>query len=411
MKRRFFTILLTALLLTGCGAEDITGTEPEDTPTTAEIGAEEEWSETLQLTTEWEEYDPSVETIWFMLENQSEAEREIGVDYQLHRLSEDGELWTEIPFKEDVGWDAIALVMEDGGRVALACNLSAFDCDFSGGGTYRIVKAIDGEYCAGEFKLVEGAAISAETPYGYGPLEELPLDYSPIRVMKDGMTEIDLEAGVIFTGEGSYCEERVEYFLEKVRLDIPCQLRTIQDYGEGAVMVIDVIYENDHFLWRMWSGGDVVEQRFSYIVTDEAALYLSNGTDWESTLLYDSAKAFLVPEGQCQDLIPAVEQEMNNRLNWNITRYKIWSSDGVWSAGLSDSSLGSPTEFFITWQKQGEGSRGSTYDLQSWDGLETAVTAMEWQEDGILQLTCEQVEGGVSVLRFDPETEKLTNGL
>ena len=409
MKGRLFAVLLAALLLTGCGSGEnsTTITEPE-LPPAEETDGEDRWSETIHLTTEWEEYDPSVETIWFMIENQGGEGLETGVDYQLETLTENGS-WQRIPFRQNVGWNAVGMLVRGGGKLALSCDLSVFYHDFSGGGTYRIVKTVGGEVCAGQFKLVEGAAISAETPYGYAALETLPEDYSPIQRNAGGPDGIDLEAGVIFDGQGAYSVERVEAFLEKTRMGIPCQLRTIQDYGEGAVMVIDVIHENDHFLWRMWQGGTVTEQRFSYIVTDGAALYLSNGVDWENTLSYDSNKAFLVPEGQCTDLIPAVEQEMTDRLELNITRYKIWSEDGFWCAGTSDSEYRTPTEFFVTWQEPGKGSRGSTYDLQSWDGLETAITAMKWQEDGALKLTCETLEGATSALYFDPEMETLKN--
>ena len=174
-------------------------------------------------------------------------------------------------------------------------------------------------------------------------------------------------------------------------------------------MVIDVIHENDHFLWRMWQDGFVTEQRFSYIVTDGTEIYLSNGADWEHTLAYDSDKAFLVPEGECQDLIPALEQDMTARLEGNVTRYQIWSTGGVWNAGLMDAEFSSPTEFLVSWRKPGGGSGGTMCDLQSWDGLETAITAMEWQENGTLKLTCDTLEGGVSTLYFDPETETLKN--
>ena len=358
------------------------------------------------LKPEWDEYDPSVERIWFTVENHSGAVMETGTDYQLETLFDNG-AWHQVPFKENVGWEAILLVVQDGGTMTLSCWLPMFDYDFSGGGTYRIVKTIGDEVCTGQFKLVEGAAISVETPYGYAPLEELPEDYSPIRVM-DGPDEIDLEAGVIFAGDGSYGVEQVADFVEKVGLGIPCQLRTFQDYGEGAVMAIDVIYENDHFLWRMRQEDAVVEQRFSYIVTDGSAIYLANGADWYNTRSYNSDKAFLVPEGTCADLSPGIEQDIAVRLVGNATRYCIWSADGVWSAGLSDLEFSSPTEFFVTWQKPGEGARGSMMNLQDWDGLETEIVSMEWQEDNTLKLECATQTGSGSVLWFDPETETLT---
>jgi hypothetical protein len=283
-----------------------------------------------------------------------------------------------------------------------------FEYDFSGGGTYRIVKKVGDQVCTGTFELVEDAEISAETPYGYSLLEDLPREYSAIQRTADGSNGINLEAGVIFDGQGTYGVERVETFLKKTVLGIPNQLRTVQDYGEGAVMVIDVIYENDHFLWRMWQDGIVVEKRFSYIVTDGFSLYLSNAADWAGTQEYNSDKVFLVPEGQCQELIPRLEQEMEDRLAWNVTRYQVWSDDGVWSAGLADPEFGTPTEFFLNWQKPGEGSGGTYCNLQDWDGLETEIRGLQWQEDGTLELTCMTQTGERSLLYYAPETGVLT---
>lgn len=387
MKRIGSALLLSALLLTGCGGKQGPPAEEMSVPESdvAELSAD------LLLQPEWEEYDPSVETIWFTLENRTDGEIETGVVYALETLGENGS-WYQVPFREDVGWTTELLFVADGGTAVLSCWLDSFDWDFSGGGTYRIVKTVEGQTCAGEFRLTQNAAISADRPYGFGPLED--------------WTET-ADNSVIFDGNGASNLEQVGVFLEKTRMGIPCQLRTVQDYGEGAVMVIDVIYENSHFLWRMRQMDEITERRFSYIVTDGTALYLSNGTDWESTVAYDSDRAFLVPEGQCRELIPALEQQLADRLEWQSTRYRVWSADGVWCAGLYDEER--PTEFFTSWQKPGEGSGGRIHDLRDWDGLETAITGLEWQEDGRLKLTCQALEGR-SVLYFDPETETLSSG-
>ena len=407
--KRIWVMLAAVLLLAGCGADTEQGvlTGEMDLPESeyeVEPGMEPSENPVCLLKPEWEEYDPAVERIWFTIENCSDGIVETGTEYQLEMLSDNGS-WYQVPFKENVGWDSMLVVVQPGGEMAFSCGLSVFDCDFSGGGTFRIVKQVGGEVCAGQFKLVEGAKIAPETPYGYAPLEELPEDYSPIQRMGGGADGIDLEAGVIFEESGVYGAEQVEVFLEKTRLGIPCQLRTFQDYGEGAVMAIDVIYENDHFLWRMRQEDAVTEQRFSYIVADDSAIYLANGADWYSAETYNSSRAFLVPEGFCAELIPGVEQETQERLEWDANRYRIWSADGMWSAGLWSSEFGSPTEFLITCRDPDEGAWGAMYDLRNWGGSEAAITAMKWREDGRLKLTCDASEGCTGTLYFDPKTE------
>ena len=211
---------------------------------------------------------------------------------------------------------------------------------------------------------------------------------------------------VIFRGSSEENLPAVADFLEKVSLDVPCQLRTVQDQGEGVPMVIDVIYEGGSFLWRMRSGGtEVTERRLSYIVTDGTDLYLSNGADWETGEKFDDQRIFLVPPLRGTAWVADVEAMTADRLTGNVTRYKVWSDDGTWDACLTEE----PTAFSVGCQGA-DGSWGKSYDLADWDGLETAITGISWQTDGALRLECETTNGA-SVLFFDPETEELTDQL
>ena len=69
--------------------------------------------------------------------------------------------WTQVPLAENAGWDAMLYTLPSGEKQAFPCILSLFDYDFSGGGTFRVIKEI-GEYtAAAEFTLTRGAVISA----------------------------------------------------------------------------------------------------------------------------------------------------------------------------------------------------------------------------------------------------------
>ena len=389
MKRLWLCLLAFALLV-GCGdSGDIAVTtvyETDDPPRTA-------------LTTEWEAYDPSVETVWCVLSYEGEGEPlEYGAPYWLDVQEADGS-WTQVPQAENVGWDAMLYTLPPGEKQAFPCALSLFDYDFSGGGTFRVVKEIGDQTLTAEFTLTEGAAISAETPYGFGPMEEVPEYGDPAELAASG--------AMVFTEAGMENADAAETFLQKVSLGIPCQLRTLQNYYESWPMLIDVIYDGSSFFWRMRTGGEITEKRFSYIVTDGTDVYLSNGDDWDSTERYDSDKAFLLPSGSGSALVPKDEEMMEDQTGGNITRYRIWSADGVWDASLSET----PTEFGVGWQRPGEGSSGSLYDLGDWYDEAPAITDIAWQADGTLCLTCETAEGGVQTFDFDPETGYLTEAL
>lgn len=386
--RRIWICLLALLLLAGCGEQETDAGEPP---------AEQETSSgsfSLELDTEWDVYDPSAEEIWCILSYEGEGDPlEFGAEYRLEVQTDSG--WEQVPFVEGTGWDSVLYTLHVGESWAFPCVLSLFDYSFTDG-TYRVVKEIGDQTLTAEFTLTEGAAISAETPYGFGPMEDLPEDWDTAEAAASG--------AVVFTEAGMENADAAETFLQKVSLGIPSQLRTLQNYYESWPMLIDVIYENDSFRWRMRTGGELTEKRFSYIVTDGTDVYLSNGADWDSTERYDSDKAFLLPSGSGSALVPKAQEMMAERTAGNTTRYRIWSADGVWDASLTET----PTEFGVGWQRPGEGSGGSLYDLGDWYDEELSIAGIIWEDDGTLSLTCETAAGGAIVPTFDPETGILT---
>ena len=389
--RRIWICLLALLVLAGCGEQETDAGEPP---------AEQETSSgsfSLELDTEWDVYDPSAEEIWCILSYEGEGDPlEFGAEYRLEVQTDSG--WEQVPFVEGTGWDSVLYTLHVGESWAFPCVLSLFDYSFTDG-TYRVVKEIGDQTLTAEFTLTDGAAISAETPYGFGPMEDLPEDWDTAEASASG--------AVVFTEAGMENADAAETFLQKVSLGIPSQLRTLQNYYESWPMLIDVIYENDSFRWRMRTGGEITEKRFSYIVTDGTDVYLSNGADWDSTEQYDSDKAFLLPSGSGGDLVPRAQELMADQTAGSTVRYRIWSADGVWDASLTET----PTEFGVGWQRPGEGSSGSLYDLGDWYDEAPAITDIAWQADGTLRLTCRLEAGGVQTFDFDPETGYLTEAL
>lgn len=389
--KRLWICLLALLVLAGCGGN------PTDVGVTLVV-PQSAGSYSLNMETEWMEYDPSVDSIWCILSYEGEGEPlEFGAEYRLEVQTDSG--WEKVPWKNEARED-ILYTLPAGESWAFPCVLSLFDYDFTEG-TYRVVKDLEvlpGEAeplpCWAEFTLRKGAAVSAEAPYGFGPMEEVPEYGDPAELAASG--------AVVFTEAGTENADAAETFLDKVSLGIPCQLRTLQSYYESWPMLIDVIYENGSFLWRMRTGGEITEKRFSYIVTDGADVYLSNGADWTATEAYDSDRAFLVPSGSGSGLLSVAQELMGGQTTGNTAWYRVWTQDGGKSAFLTQT----PTEFGV------EGSdSGSLYDLGDWYDSAPSITGLAWQADGTLRLTCETAEGGTVCYDFDPESGYLTEAL
>ena len=390
MKRGWAWILAACLLLSGCGAgQEQEPQEPEQVPQTEESVTAPEG---LTMEMEHPVYDPSLDTYTYFICNDTDETVDFGEDYTLQRRDGDG--WTDLTLREDAAWVLIGYSLEPGRTMALTCSFALYE-EAPQAGEYRLVKTVGDTQLTAEFALGE-SIYTARTPYGFGPLEELPERY--------GAADAAGSGAVIFTGSGEENLQAVEEFLDKVSLDVPCQLRTVQDQGEGVPMVIDVIYEGGNFLWRMRSGGtEVTERRLSYLVTDGTDLYLSDGADWETGEQYGDQRIFLVPPLRGTAWVADVETMTANRLAGNVTRYKAWSADGLWSASLEEE----PTAFSAEYHGS-DGSWSRSYDLKVWDGLETEIIGLSWEEDDILKINCKTAEGDTAVLTFNLQTERLT---
>ena len=224
--KKLLSVLLMLVLLTACGArqepaeENVPPAETvrEDTPSEPVTG--------LTMELEHQVYDPSLTRYTYFIRNGSEKTVEFGEDYALQRQA--GDDWKDLTWVENAGFTAIGYELQPGGTMALTCGFDLYE-EEPEAGTYRLVKTVGGQTLYAEFELGD-SPYTAAAPYGFAPLEDLPETYG---------SDTAAEGDVVYTNDGVKNDAAVEKFLYKVGLGAPCQLRTVQDYGEGAVMVID----------------------------------------------------------------------------------------------------------------------------------------------------------------------------
>lgn len=362
--KKLFTALLLLSLLAGCGGNAVPS-EPSVSASPATLSGTE-----LIMVMEHPVYAPSVTSCTYFIYNGTEKAVDFGEPYVLQYWK--GGRWQDP--QEDAAFTAIGYSLRPGETKALSCWL--------GGerepGSYRLVKEVGGETLYAQFQLGK-SLYTAENPYGFVSLEEL--DQVP-----------NVPGAVSPEGEPGDLTE----FVWKVGLDAPCQLRLVQENGG----VTDIIYQNRHFLLRKLEEGQITQTHLSYLVTDGQDLLLSNWAAWE-----DGCEAAMIIQKADPELVQKVQDITEARLKGNSARFRVWSGDGLCNAMLTDI----PTECGVVWQEPGKGSWGRGFDLQGWDGPETAILDLSWQEDKTLLVTCQTLDGGTSLLVFDPQSEQLYN--
>ena len=355
---RKWLLVLCFLMLTGCGTQLPQSAYEDGAVMELDTGT---LPTGITMECEWTEYDLDAEKIVFLVHNNTDMTIETGVSFSME-VCTDGS-WSGIPMIENAAWPAVGINIEPGTTRAFSGVFSVYDHDFHPG-LYRVCKKMNGEVYTAVFFMAENSGKMLE------PLEEWESTENCLMIQDDVITQ-NAESAV--------------QFLEKVKLEMDCQLRRVEYASDDVVSVIDVIHEDGRFLVRRLRSGAVTENFYSYIVTDGEDLYLSNCADWG--LSYPDVPLLLLP-GAAPDWIGQVEEMTAARLENNTTRCRLWSPDGEMYGILTDV----PTEFGIS------GDGGAMEDLQDRDGLETAIESMAWEGDTLL-LTCSTVDGGTSVLR------------
>lgn len=310
------------------------------------------------LETQYPVYAPDVEEIGVTIRNHSGEMIEYGADWSMEVKRGGG--WMTLPFKDNVGWIALAYGLADGASSSFTVNTGILEKPLTAG-DYRIVKEIGGEAYAVEFAVGE-SPITAASPHGYAELAALPADYTAAQAEADG---------VLFTDGGA----AIDRFFAHFGVGLDCQLRLGRD--DGGLVLTDILAEMVGGMRRIKytvdatrAGGAITETYYSYLVTDGVQIALSNQLEW-------GEKQQLLPlPTVTETAIDTVNRKREGALISSLTTANYWSIDGMRAISLRQDSL----EFGLSvWYPDG-GSSGAMVTLDDRYAM-TAIREVVWRPD------------------------------
>ena len=397
MKRLLCILLALALAaaLLSCG-RNLTPSayEASDFDTSGEV----------VLTTQYPNYDKSVESFTYYVTNNTEEDLTFSADYSVEVLQ--GDTWMELPASGGTaaGNSEKTIEARPGETVSGSFSFWQYPDYTVEDGTYRIVKEIGGRLCCAEF-VIGIVETTVDNPYGYGPLEDLPEELGPEELDCDLVID---ESGAIIGGS----EERVLDFLEKVADGTPTMLRMVSYTLSGQPVVHDITFESRHFLYRRddtRSGGSITQQRYSYLVADGSYIYLSDYADLsyrenpDRTLEAQILAVFTASSFSDWDSFRGVVEDMTaSRLESDATMARYWSEDGAHWVNLT----ADPMDYTVTSEKYGMSRTLTQFDGLVDGGVE--ILSAQWLSDTQVQLNC-RIEGqeGLYYAVFDLGAEQV----
>lgn len=336
----------------------------------------------VKIVPEYPVYDPNVTTIYYVIQNSGGKVLVFGDgDYEIE-VKLGGE-WYTIPMKPGIAFTSIGYGLQPNTHRYRVVNLGIFNYEFTAG-KYRVVQKFDNHIYFGEFELGQ-SNITAETPYGFQPSQDLPDSYTLEMAAADGC----IAAGK----EETY--NRIEKFLDRICWGMPAMIRIASENLLGNVTITDIEYTSapngmrtnmaffftsDNTRDSLKFNSGIEEHIYSFLNCMERdngfEILLSNYSnvrelkkeyDHQSILKINDAKSFM----NISDLMNQLEE----RYSYNSAKYAIFSPSGINSAALSDQ----PLEFAV--QKPG---RGEIFQLP--EDMADEITDIKWISEERLQL-------------------------
>ena len=280
-----FILLILFVLYISCGctrsrAEDdyfLTRERETDVITTQSLSGEVDESDVI-LRTQYPVYDPSCEYVQVIIDNYTDEQVRYGEHWKIDQKI-DGE-WQPVEFK-NYGFNDIGLGADAHSGNAYSCRLSMLASELEEG-EYRILKEIDGEVYAAEFRIGD-SPVTAESPHGFVPLEQLPADYTSVDAAADGAVVVSQD-GSITNGD-----KLTDFFRYAELYYWLGQLRVAHEQTDGSLILIDVIRSRPERIdiitdTTRGADGGIKARYFRFFHGKDGQIYAANFVDFEYDL-------------------------------------------------------------------------------------------------------------------------------
>ncbi|MBE6599289.1 MAG: DUF4362 domain-containing protein [Ruminococcaceae bacterium] len=387
-------ILFAALsLLCACGRSAEPQTTPSKLTGTAVITTQSEselTASSVTLRTQYPVYDKSCTYISLLIENNSVENVEFGTEWMLEKKI--GDEWRQVEFMDNLGWTQPLFTVMPEGYYLHTCSLEIFK-DSLTDGEYRIVKELSDRWYGAEFTIGD-SPITAQSPHGFVPLEDLPHDYSREDAISDGV--------VVCGFDGIKNPEKIgEFFRFANDRNFKGQLRIARFTVEGDMILTDVVrrlpdridVQTDTTRDR-FGGGEISTEYYSYFTVNGDNICLSNTVEHDN----DSARELFSPECVAAEDHDTVAAYYKNPYG-NYPSISVWSPDGEIRATAQDGgelSFGT-TGWGTMWSLRGDVIK---------EHPDIKVSDIVWENNGIVMIMAELPDGTCyyEFIRVDKES-------
>lgn len=362
MKRRCFPFLLILVLLVLNACD---GLVPSiHTPIT---------SGDVAIETQFSVYSCDIEQINVFIRNNSSASVEYGAEWEMETYRNG--VWVKIPFVDNVVWIQPLYSLGAGGTSSFTVHLGILDYAFSDG-EYRIVKELNDTVYAAEFSMGQ-SRVSADSPYGFSALEQLPEDYTAEQAAEDGVIFPDA-----LTEEGIAA---LDDFFAAVSAGMRAQIRLAR-VEENGLYLVDIIAERVlsslQLICRIddsrIGGEGISEQVYGGFWTDGEMIALSNRLTADDEEV-DFVEAPLLQACSWQgraEVIESIAAACKANREWSNRTAAYWSPDRMKLITLTQT----PMEFGLSQLYADGGESGSLLSLPT-DLPVCAIRDVVWTAD------------------------------